>query len=40
MTRDLKALLSVLPGCGHCPYEDNPPLTANALVTFWEKTGN
>ena len=40
MARDLAADLSVLPGCGHCPNEDNPPLTAEALVTFWEKTGN
>lgn len=40
MARDLSAALSVLPGCGHCPNEDNPPLTADSLVAFWEKTGN
>ena len=36
MARDLKATLTVLPQCGHCPNEDNPPLTAKALAHFWE----
>ncbi|NDD60484.1 MAG: alpha/beta hydrolase, partial [Actinobacteria bacterium] len=36
MARDLNATLTVLPQCGHCPNEDNPPLTAKALAHFWE----
>ena len=40
MARDLNALVSILPGCGHCPNEDNPGLTASALVAFWEKADN
>ena len=40
MARDLNALLSVLPGCGHCPNEDNPKITAEALIGFWKRGGN
>ena len=40
MAEKLGAEITVLPGCGHCPNEDNPPLTADSLVAFWEKTGN
>ena len=37
MARDLQATLTVLPGCGHCPNEDNPTLTAEALARFWSE---
>ena len=37
MASDLQATLTVLPGCGHCPNEDNPTLTAEALARFWSK---
>ena len=40
MARDLNALLSVLPECGHCPNEDNPKITAEALIGFWKRGGN
>ena len=35
MAKDLNAKLLVLPGCGHCPNEDNPELTANTIAGFW-----
>lgn len=35
MAKDLSAQLTVLPGCGHCPNEDNPQLDADALASFW-----
>ena len=40
MARDLQATLTVLSGCGHCPNEDNPTLTAEALARFWSKFEN
>jgi pimeloyl-ACP methyl ester carboxylesterase len=36
MAKDLNAKLTVLPGCGHCPNEDNPQLNTDALVSFWK----
>ena len=36
MAHELNAELTVLPGCGHCPNEENPTLTANALSQFWK----
>ena len=35
MARELRAKLTVLPGCGHCPNEENPALLAGELVKFW-----
>lgn len=35
MARQLGADLSVLSGCGHCPNEENPTLTADTLSQFW-----
>ena len=35
MARELGAEITILPQCGHCPNEDNPRLTAEALVKFW-----
>ncbi len=35
MAQDLQAKLTVLPGCGHCPNEENPDLLAKELVSFW-----
>ena len=35
MASDLSATLTVLPNCGHCPNDENPPLTAEALAKFW-----
>ncbi|NDE71927.1 MAG: alpha/beta hydrolase [Actinobacteria bacterium] len=37
MARELSAELTVLPGCGHCPNEDDPVLTAQALGDFWSR---
>ena len=36
MARELGAELTVLAGCGHCPNEENPILTADALSQFWK----
>jgi pimeloyl-ACP methyl ester carboxylesterase len=36
MAHKLGARLTVLPGCGHCPNEENPSLTADALSQFWK----
>ena len=36
MARVLGAELTVLAGCGHCPNEENPTLTADALSQFWK----
>lgn len=36
MALELRAKLTVLPDCGHCPNEENPALLAKALVDFWE----
>jgi len=36
----LSAKVTVLPGCGHCPNEDNPALTAKALTDFWDLIPN
>ena len=38
MARELNAKLTVLLGCGHCPNEENPELTAQTLANFWSKT--
>ena len=35
MALELRAKLTVLPDCGHCPNEENPPLLAEALLDFW-----
>ena len=35
MAKDLSARLTVLPGCGHCPNEDDPQANTDALVSFW-----
>jgi pimeloyl-ACP methyl ester carboxylesterase len=35
MAQDLQARLTVLPGCGHCPNEENPTLIARELIDFW-----
>ena len=35
MATELKAELTVLPDCGHCPNEENPALLAGELVRFW-----
>jgi pimeloyl-ACP methyl ester carboxylesterase len=35
MALELGARLTVLPGCGHCPNEENPTLLANELIDFW-----
>ena len=35
MARQLGADLTVLPGCGHCPNEENATLTADTLSRFW-----
>jgi pimeloyl-ACP methyl ester carboxylesterase len=35
MAKDLSARLTILPDCGHCPNEDNPRATTDALVNFW-----
>lgn len=35
MARELGAELTVLPGCGHCPNEENPELLAKELIRFW-----
>ena len=35
MANILKAKLTVLPNCGHCPNEENPELLTRELVTFW-----
>jgi pimeloyl-ACP methyl ester carboxylesterase len=37
MAQELNAQLTVLAGCGHCPNEENPRLTAEALAAFWSK---
>lgn len=36
MAKDLQSKLTVLPNCGHTPNEDNPQLTAEALMSFWK----
>lgn len=36
MAKELNARLSVLPGCGHCPNEENPTLSARVLSEFWK----
>ncbi len=36
MAEELNAVLTVLPNCGHCPNQDNPELTAKALLDFWK----
>ena len=36
MAHKLSAQLTILPGCGHCPNEENPSLTADALSQFWK----
>ena len=35
MAFELGAKLTVLPGCGHCPNEENPNLLARELINFW-----
>ena len=35
MARELGAEITVLTGCGHCPNEDDPRLTASELARFW-----
>lgn len=35
MAIELKAKMTVLPNCGHCPNEDNPALLARELIDFW-----
>jgi pimeloyl-ACP methyl ester carboxylesterase len=35
MALELRAKLTVLPDCGHCPNEENPRPLAQALVDFW-----
>lgn len=36
MAHELGAQLTVLPGCGHCPNEEKPSLTADTLSQFWK----
>lgn len=35
MAKDLGAMVTVLPQLGHCPNEENPEVTAEALASFW-----
>lgn len=35
MARELRAKLTVLPNCGHCPNEEKPELLVKELVSFW-----
>jgi pimeloyl-ACP methyl ester carboxylesterase len=37
MARNLSARLTILPGCGHCPNEENPELLTRELLDFWER---
>lgn len=37
MARVLNAQITILEGYGHCPNEENPYLTAQALAAFWNK---
>lgn len=37
MAKELNGELTVLDGCGHCPNEENPTLTASALIKFWNQ---
>lgn len=36
MALELRAKLTVLPNCGHCPNEESPELLAEELLTFWK----
>jgi pimeloyl-ACP methyl ester carboxylesterase len=36
MARDLSAPVTVIKGAGHCPNEDQPESTAEAIANFWE----
>lgn len=36
MAFELKARLTILPNCGHCPNEENPTLLARELIDFWQ----
>lgn len=36
MAKELGAMLTVLPDCGHCPNEENPDLLAANLLAFWK----
>ena len=36
MARELNAQITILEGYGHCPNEENPYLTAQALAAFWK----
>jgi pimeloyl-ACP methyl ester carboxylesterase len=36
MARDLSAPVTVIPGAGHCPNEDQPLLTARAIADYWD----
>lgn len=40
MAEELDAVLTVLPNCGHCPNQENPELTAEALLYFWSGINN
>lgn len=35
MAKDLAASVTILRDCGHCPNEDNPRLTSDSLISFW-----
>lgn len=37
MAQELEAQITILEGYGHCPNEENPYLTAQALATFWKE---
>jgi len=37
MAQELKAQITILEGYGHCPNEENPYLTAQALAAFWKE---
>ena len=37
MANQLRAKLTILPNCGHCPNEENPELLSRELIAFWNQ---